>query len=431
MPRQKIFYFRKDFLWGASISSHQTEGNNYNDWSVWERKNAKRLAKEACQKFGHLDNWYKIEKYACDPQNYISGHAVDFWHKYRDDFNLAKSLGLKALRFSIEWSRIEPEKGKFDEKAIRHYLSMINALRKRGIEPFVTLWHWPLPVWLANEGGWKNVKTINYFCRYVKKICQRLKGKVKFLITINEPEIYAGVSYYQGVWPPQEKNFLSYLWVLNHLIVAHKKAYKIIKKISPKFKVSIAKNNVYFEAKNKRPINRLLKWLSDWWWNSYILNRIKNQLDFIGLNHYFRNLIEGGYNRNENAIVSGLGFELYPQSIYFVLKDLAKYKKPIYITENGLVDSTDYRRGWFIKEVLRNVHRAIHEGIDVRGYLHWSLLDNFEWDKGFWPRFGLIEVDYHTLERRIRPSAYEYTKIINDRAIMRPYKILRPQKTLL
>lgn len=235
----------------------------------------------------------------------------------------------------------------------------------------------------------------------------------------------------RGFWPPQEKSWFSYFRVLSHLITAHKKAYKVIKSISPKFQISIAKNNIYFQTKNKKLINRFLKWLGDWWWNSYILNCLKNQLDFIGLNHYFRNLIDFGFNRNENAIVSGLGFELYPQSIYFVLKDLEKFKKPIYITENGLADSSDYRRGWYIKEVLRYIHRAIHEGVDIRGYLHWSLLDNFEWDKGFWPRFGLIEVNFKTLARRIRPSALEYAKIIKDSALLRPHKTKIPQKVLL
>jgi len=258
-----------------------------------------------------------------------------------------------------------------------------------------------------------------------------LKGQAKFIITLNEPEIYTGASYHQGVWPPQEKSWFSYFRVLINLIRAHKKAYKIIKKISPKFQVSIAKNNIYFEMKNKKIINRFLKWLGDWWWNSFILNRIKNQIDFIGLNHYFRNLIDKGFNRNENAIVSGLGFELYPQSIYFVLKDLVKYQKPIYITENGLADSSDYRRGWYLSETLRFVHLAIHEGVDVRGYLHWSLLDNFEWDKGFWPRFGLIEVNYSNLSRKIRLSAYEYAKIIKNSALSRPLKIVKRQKKLI
>ncbi len=280
-------------------------------------------------------------------------------------------------------------------------------------------------------GGWKNKKTIYYFCRYIKKISQHLKGRVKFLITLNEPEIYASASYYQGIWPPQEKSWFSYLKVLNNIIRAHEKAYKIIKKISPRFKVSIAKNNVYFAAEKNNPLNRFLKWLGNWWWNFYLLNRLKGELDFIGLNHYFYNLIDHGYNQNLNRIVSDLGWELLPQSIYYVLRDLKKYKKPIYIIENGLADSSDFRRKWYLKETLSNVHRAIHEGVDVRGYLHWSLLDNFEWDKGFWPRFGLIEIDYQTFARKIRPSAYDYAKIIKDSAIMRPHKKITRQKKLI
>ena len=166
-------------------------------------------------------------------------------------------------------------------------------------------------------------------------------------------------------------------------------------------------------------------------YSTLLIINSKNKLDFIGLNNYFYNLIDHGYSRNENKIVSDLGWELEPQSIYYVLQDLKKYKKPIYITENGLADNSDSRRSWFIRETLTNVHRAIHEGVDVRGYLYWSLLDNFEWEKGFWPRFGLIEVDYKTQERKIRPSAYDYSKIIKDSAIMRPAKKSRRQKKLI
>jgi len=205
--------------------------------------------------------------------------------------------------------------------------------------------------------------------------------------------------------------------VNRNLIKAHREAYEIIKKNNPAAQVGIAKNNIYFEAYQNKFINNLLKKFIDWWWNFYFLDKIKNQQDFIGLNHYFHNRINYGFNKNANKKTSDLGWELYPEAIHYVLKDLKKYNKPIYITENGLADAADKNREWFIKESLKNIHKAIQENTDVRGYFYWSLLDNFEWDKGFWPRFGLVEIDFKTQERKIRHSAYEYAKICRENAL--------------
>ena len=406
--------FPAQFYWGSTTSAHQVEGGNVNDWTEWEKANAERLAKEACKKW---QPWQR-EKFPemFKPENYISGLACDHYNRYEKDFDIVKSLGHNAHRLSIEWSRIEPEEGKFDEKEIEHYRKVILALRQRGIEPFVTLWHWTNPLWIRDLGGWENKKTIEYFLRYTDKVLQSLKN-VQFWITLNEPEIYSSDSYLTGVWPPQKKNLISYLAVIKNLIKAHKKVYKIIKKISPQAQIGIAKNNIYFEANKNKAINIVLKKFIDWWWNFYFLNQIKNYQDFIGLNHYFHNLINYGFGKNEKKVVSDMNWELYPEAIYFVLKDLKKYNKPIYITENGLADAQDKKRKWFIEEIFKNVAKAIKEDVDVRGYFYWSLLDNFEWNKGFWPRFGLVEVDYKTLERKIRPSAWEYKKIIEDSVI--------------
>jgi beta-glucosidase len=205
--------------------------------------------------------------------------------------------------------------------------------------------------------------------------------------------------------------------VIKHLIRAHRQAFIAIKKINPQAQIGIAKNNVYFEAAEKKFVNRCLKKFADCWWNEYFLHFIKDRQDFIGLNHYYHHRIDRWFNKNEDDIVSDMGWELYPQSIYHILKDLKKYQKPIYITESGLADATDQKRTWYILGILKNIYRAISDGVDVRGYLHWALLDNFEWEKGFWPRFGLIEVDYETLERKIRPSAYFYRDIIRENGI--------------
>ena len=407
-----IFQFPKGFYWGSATSAHQVEGDNVNDWSEWEKENAERLAKEAENKFGHLPNWSDIKEQAQSPQNYISGRACDHYNRYEEDFDIAKSLGHNAYRFSIEWSRIEPEEGKFNEKKIDHYRNVIKALRGRGMEPFVTLWHWPLPLWLTEKGGVKSKDFIKYFSKYVGKIASEFQNEVKFWIILNEPEIYTSMSYLKGDWPPQKENPISYFLAIRNLVKAHRGAYRAIKKIRPETQIGIAKNNIYFEAHKNKLVNRILKKIINWWWNFYFLNQIKNEQDFIGLNHYFHNCINYGFNKNENKIVSDMGWELYSESIYYVLNDLKKYNKPIYITENGLADAEDKNREWFIKESLKNIHKAIQEGVDIRGYFYWSLLDNFEWDKGFWPRFGLVEIDYKTMKRKIRKSAFEYAKII-------------------
>ena len=407
--------FPEGFYWGASTSAHQVEGGNTNDWSVWERENSARLAKEALSKSypGHVLNDYPGP---LRRENYVSGASVDHYGRYEEDFNIAKSLGHNAHRFSIEWSRIEPKEGEFSEREIEHYRKVINALRARGVEPFITLWHFTNPIWIKNIGGWTNKKTAFFFVRFAEKMVKEF-GDVKFWLTINEPMIYAGKSFLQGTWPPacrqegrKEKSLLKYIRVLNNFSVAHKKAYEAVKKVNRSAQVGIAKNNIYFEGKG---LNAVLANLADWWWNERFLDDIKDHQDFIGLNYYFHNRVKGfKFNQNENKKISDMGWEIYPEGIYRVLQNLAKYKKPIYITENGMAEAKDEKRADFIRSHLKWVNKAIKDSIDIRGYFYWSLLDNFEWDKGFWPRFGLLEVDHKTLERKIRESGLKYRDII-------------------
>lgn len=208
-----------------------------------------------------------------------------------------------------------------------------------------------------------------------------------------------------------------YFKVIRRFIRAHRYAANVIRIIDPDAKIGVAKDNIYFEA-GPGVINRLLKSTIDWLWNHHFLSNIKKHLDFIGLNNYFHSRINYGLNKNEDETVSDMGYELYPEAMYQVLKGLKRYRKPVIITENGLADAKDNKRTEYIKAVLTQVHRAIRAGVDVRGYLHWSLLDNFEWDKGFWPRFGLVEIDYkNKLKRKVRGSAKEYAKIIKANAV--------------
>ena len=408
---QEILKFPEGFLWGSGTSAHQVEGGLNNDWTEWEKISAERLAVQA-KNFWQEWQWKKFSE-MLKSENYISGRACDHYNRYEEDFDIAKSLNQNAHRLSIEWSRIEPEEGRFDEKEIEHYKKVISALRERGIEPFVTIWHWPLPLWLARKGGLTNKKLPFYFSRYAEKLVSAF-GEVKYWITFNEPEIYSFNCFLRGVWPPQTKNPLTYLAVINNLIKSHRGMYKAIKKINPGAQIGIAAHNVYFEAYKNRAVNIVLKKIIDWWWNYHFLNQIRDTQDFIGLNFYFHHRINYGFRKNENKIISDLGWELYPEGIYDVLIGLKKYQKPIYITENGLADSADEKRAWYIKEVLKGIHRAIGEGTDVRGYLHWSLTDFIEWDKGFWPRFGLVEINRETLKRKIRPSAYVYAEICKN-----------------
>ena len=416
---------KQKFYFGASTSAHQVEGNNHNDWSEWEEKNAVGLAKEAEAK--RKDPAFaKIALELLNHHNYVSGAACDHYHRFREDFDIAKSLGHNAHRFSIEWSRIEPEEGKFDEKEIEHYREVIRALCERGLEPFVTLWHWTLPLWFRDRGGWEWEESPKYFARYVEKIVAALETRhptssidvgclsARHWITLNEPEVYTSHSYLKGEWPPQKRSLVRYITVTRHLVCAHKKAYRVIKKYVPGAEVGIAKNNIYFEAVWWNPVAWLLKLFADYFWNYYFLNRIMRYQDFIGLNYYFHNRISWWFGRNKNKSVTDIGWEIYPEGLYYVLRGLRWYRKPIYVTENGLADRDDEKRADFLRNHIAIMRKAMGDGVDVRGYLYWSLIDNFEWSRGFAPRFGLVAVDYKTFERRIRPSALEYKKIIEE-----------------
>jgi beta-glucosidase len=417
-PKLDLPKFPSGFLWGASTSAHQVEGGNYNDWSEWEKENADKLAKTAASKFAHwLPGWEEIKAQAQSPSNYLSDGAADHYNLYEQDFDLMKEIGLNAYRFSIEWSRIEPQYGTFNYKVVDHYKRVIEALKVRGIEPMITLWHWTLPLWFRDLGGWENMDAARYFSDFVNKIVGSCKD-VTFWITLNEPEVYARQSYLVGDWPPQKRSLRPYLAVINNLALAHNYVVEGLKQIHPGSQVGIAQNNVYLEAAPANIINKLAVIPLNYWWNEYFLNRINSHLDFIGLNYYFHrkvNFTPYLSRPTKSLPQSDLGWQLHTEGLYHTLMGLKMYKKPVYITEHGLADAKDTLREWYLIESLTQAKRAMDEGLDLRGYMHWSLLDNFEWDKGFWPRFGLIEVDFKTQKRTIRKSAYTLKKIIESR----------------
>lgn len=409
--------FPQNFFWGAATASHQVEGNNHNDWSEWEKEHAERLARASEASFWWNPHWKNFRAEATNPANYLSGTACDHWNRYEEDFTILQELHLNAYRFSLEWSRIEPAEGKFDTEALEHYRNMILALRKRNIEPFVTLWHWTLPLWLSKRGGILAPDFPDLFARYSETVANALGNEVTFWITLNEPDVISGHAYLKGQWPPMQKSLIKYYQSLKQMVRTHRKTYAALKTLSPQAEVGIAKHNIWFEAAGNTLINRTLKWFADCTWNFWFLNQIKDCQDFIGLNHYNHHRINWGYNKNENKLQTDFGWEYYPSSLYHAVMDLRRYKKPIYITENGIADHDDDLRPRFIHEALTALHRAIEAGADVRGYLYWSLLDNFEWDKGYWLRFGLVAIDRTTQKRTVRESAQLYGEIAKNNSL--------------
>lgn len=395
--------FPQSFFWGAATSSYQVEGNNVNsDWWRWEKEKG-------------------IER---------SGAACLHYEYYKKDFDLAAGLNHNCHRLSIEWSRIEPERGKFIEKEIEHYRQVILALKERGLTPIVTLHHFSNPVWFADLGGWQNRDSVKYFLNFIEKIVPVLCDQVKFWVTINEPLVYVYHSYILGVWPPQEESFLKAKRVEDHLITAHIKAYNLIHKLyrdrgASLPQVSIAKNMQAFYPCGFSFRNKLSAYLRNKLYNFAFLNKLirHKSLDYIGINYYTRSLVDVRGCKMKNLLLdtcvnnhsrlkkNSLGWDIYPQGLLDLLIRLKRYKLPIFILENGICTEEDKERWAFIHSHLEKVSLAMMQGVEVLGYIYWSLIDNFEWDKGFTPRFGLIEVDYRTLQRNIRESARKYAVV--------------------
>ena len=413
MQKKPSLRFPKKFLWGAATSAHQVEGSMHNQWTVWELENAKSRAAQAEYQWHDLDNWPDIKDQAKDPENYVSGKGADHFNRYEEDFEIARKMHMNAFRFSVEWSRIEPEEGAWSASAIQHYKEYVAELKRRNIEPVVTLFHFTLPVWFAEMGGFEKRSNIQYFVRFADKIMRELGRDVKFVITINEPEVYAYESYLTGAWPPGKTSKASMRTVLNNLAAAHNKAAEAIHGINRRFKVSVAKNSPYIYAGDDAVLSQKSADLMQYLRDDHFLKKVVKHCDYLGVNYYFSDRVYGYRVHNPDEKVSDLGWDLSPANIQHALERLhEKYNLPILITENGLADADDQNRQWWITQTLIGMQKAMDSGVKLEGYLHWSLIDNFEWDKGFWPRFGLIAVDYKTLKRTPRPSAVWFAKII-------------------
>jgi beta-glucosidase len=416
--------FPQGFFWGAATAAHQVEGNNDNQLTDWEKANAERLAANAEAKFSQVvPNWDQIKPFATDPKNYISGVADDHYNLYEQDLNLARDMGLNSYRFSIEWSRIEPTEGQFNAQELEHYRQVIAAAKARGLTPFVTLWHRSQPKWINAQGDWENPKTIENYTKFVEYVVSAFKDDVDYWMPFNEPTLHVLAGYIEGALPPEIKSFNRATKAFNNMTEAHRQAYKIIHDQDAKAYVASTQALQYTEADPNNIANKILVKVIDYQANFRFLDATKNENDFIAIQYYgptSYSLSTKGFKtdrapeKGEGA--SDFGWEIYPKGLYdLITRVYERYDRPIIITENGIADMNDRLRTKYIQDHLYWVKRAIDEGIPVQGYIYWTLMDNFEWDSGFWPRFGLIEINYETQTRRIRDSALELKKIIENK----------------
>jgi len=406
--------FPKHFLWGAATAAHQVEGNNHNQWTVWELENAKTKAAQADYHLHDYPTWDKIKHEAKKPDNYVSGELADHYNRYKEDFDFLEKMHMNSYRFSVEWSRIEPKEGTWNSEAIAHYKQYLEELRRRKIEPVVTLLHFTLPVWFAQKGGFEKRANVKYFVRYAEKIMSELGNSVRFIITINEPEVYGFESYYLQNWPPNQSSLFKVWQVSNNQALAHRKAAKALHAMNRRYKIGIAKSTVFFFPGDTAWLSRLSANVFQYFQDDYFIKKYIRHSDFLGVNYYQSQRLFGyRVHNSESADYSDVDWMLAPADIEYALERLyRKYKKPLMITENGLADADDAHREWWIKETIIGMQKALKEGVELIGYFHWSLLDNFEWAYGKWPRFGLVEIDYKTGKRTLRPSAAWFGRVI-------------------
>ncbi len=425
--------FPDGFLWGAATAAHQVEGGNENnDWWDWE------------QTSGHIKN------------GDTSAVACDWWkgERYREDFDLAQSQNHNAHRLSVEWSRIEPREGEWDAEAIAFYRRVLSALRERGMMPLVTLHHFANPMWLRAKGAWETDSVVPFFERYTAKVVQEFGDLCDFWVTINEPTVYLFAGYVNGNWPPGKKDFGLAMRVGKNMLRAHAAAYHVIHHIQPNARVGSAHNIRPLKPQN--PGSWLNRLVASWQNNAYnhllllamIDGRVRFPMgvgsrvpeavdtqDFIGLNFYLSGRVAVDlsqpsmlFGRQMPAKPWGTSFDeelrqwfgngdIDPEGLYSTAKWLARFHKPVYVTENGICDGNDEIRPRYLVSHLAALQRAIQEGAPVKGYFHWTLVDNFEWVEGYALRFGLIHLDVSTQKRTPRPSAAIYARIAHENGI--------------
>lgn len=431
--------FRKDFMWGAATASFQIEGAWNEDGkspSIWD---------EFCHRGGKIED------------NSTGDIACDHYHRYKEDVKLMAELGLKAYRFSIAWTRILPDgTGKINEKGLEFYSNLVDELLKYNITPYVTLYHWDLPYCLQLKGGWTNPESPLWFEDYTKVIVKCFGERVKNYITFNEPSVFMGCGCSQGAHAPGYQLSTRDLLHMGHNIhLAHGRAVKVIRELTPFAEVGITlaslpaipvtEKDADAAYESHFSITREFFFWSDAYWADPIvlghypekllqetkdifpsftdedMKLISQKIDFIGINIY-QGHYTGDYTRKPGTPHTEIGWDTFDSALEWGVKHFTKrYQIPIYITENGLschdwesLDGKvhDPNRIDFLHRYLRGLKTAAESGCDVRGYFQWSFMDNFEWAKGYNPRFGMVFCDYATQKRIPKDSAYWYKEVI-------------------
>lgn len=410
-------------MWGVATSAHQVEGGNENNqWFEWERAGGIKSG-DTC------------------------GRACDWWSNAERDFNLAQEIGVNALRLSVEWSRVEPEPGKFDPQAIQRYRSMLNGLRERRITPIVSLHHFTNPLWFEKQGAFLHTGSVHPFVRYSERVVEEMGDLCNHWVTFNEPNVLAALSYVVGEFPPGKRGqIIPAMRLIHSMARAHAAAYRTIHKIQPEAKVGWAHHFVAFDPAS--PGSAMDRWTTrviDNLFNESFLrlietgkptfplnlifgeaSEVSGTCDFVGINVYSR--FHVGFDpalpsqlcarvfvpdhvpQGDRGVDQPYG-EAFPGAVRAAVTRVARLKKPIYILENGVPDAEDRIRPWLLVNAIKQVHQLVQEGHDIRGYFHWTLTDNFEWSEGWHLRFGLIGLNPETQERRWRPSAQIYGAI--------------------
>jgi beta-glucosidase len=419
---QATYHFPRGFLWGTSTAAYQVEGNNiHSNWYDWE------------QKPGKIINGDK------------AGQACDWWNgRWREDFHRAAEGGQNAHRMSVEWSRIQPLPDRWDEEALNRYVDMVRGLKELNLTPLVTLHHYSDPQWFVEMGGWENEEAVGYFEKYVRKVVPALKDYVNLWCTLNEPNGYAIQGFIWGNFPPGKKDSNLGFKVIVNLVKAHAAAYHAIHQIQTEARVGIA--NYYRSLQASRtwfPLDRLvtslLRTMNDIFPSASTDGKVrfftkhaqvpqaKGTQDYLGIDYYTRDYVQFTLRANDffsrryfrpGAEVSSTGFLANePAGMYEALKWGLNYKLPIIITENGFDDAEDRVRPTYIVEHLHQVWRAVNFNWPVKGYFHWTLVDNFEWERGWSQRYGLWGLDVDTQVRHKRPSADLYAEICHENGI--------------
>jgi beta-glucosidase len=348
-----------------------------------------------------------------------SGDACDSWHRWPDDVAVVADLGLGAYRFSLEWSRIEPAEGEWSVAALDHYRRICAACLGRGIEPVVTFHHFTTPRWLAARGGWESPDAPERFARFVERAVAHLGDVVGRACTINEPNVIGVMGYMMGAFPPGVKDDLGRHLAVNEAMVrAHRLAVEALRAGPGSFPVgltlSMAEMVAGEGAEGVRDSAREI--LED------TFLRGTGGDDFVGVQCYTRlRFRKDGelLGAEEGVPVTQMGYEYWPQVAEHTVRRAAEVTGlPVVVTENGIGTEDDRQRIAYMSEALQGVHRALEDGVDVRGYFAWSLLDNFEWSMGYGPKFGLVAVDRSTFERRPKPSAFWFADVARSNTLV-------------